>query len=191
VLRRQRGCLDELLRPDVADGELPFPAEALRTTSSPPPFVLVDHTGAPVSLAQLRGRVVILTGVYASCGYTCPMILGQAKRALAALTEEERAEVVVVGITLDPGRDAPGSSQDGAGARCRRQTTRHRQPAAVGRLRRWGGAHPRSRPGHRPCQPVRPSTTVESLTASRSANGKRDGRPGAPALLAERRTATS
>lgn len=96
-----------VLRPGVAAGELPFPAEALRTSTDAPSFALVDHTGARVSLEELRGRVVVLTGVYATCGFTCPMILGQAKRALAALTPAERADVVVVGISLDPDHDTP------------------------------------------------------------------------------------
>lgn len=94
-----------LRKPEPKDRELPFPAEALRTRHTPPSFSLVDQEGQAVSLAALRGRVVVLTAVYASCGFTCPMIMGQAKRALAALTEQERAEVTVVGVTLDPEHD--------------------------------------------------------------------------------------
>jgi protein SCO1/2 len=88
-------------------GELPFPAERIRTSYSPPRFDLVDHEGQPVSLGALSGQVVVLTGVYASCGFTCPMILKQAKRAVAALTPEERASVTLLGVTLDPQHDTP------------------------------------------------------------------------------------
>lgn len=93
--------------PGPSDGELPFPAERLRTAHLPPGFSLTDHTGAPVSLESLRGRVVLLTAVYASCGLTCPMIMGQAKRAVAQLAPEEQANLTVVGITLDPEHDTP------------------------------------------------------------------------------------
>lgn len=87
--------------------ELPFPAERLRTQHVPPAFELTDHAGAPTSLRDLEGRVVVLTGVYATCGNTCPMLLGQAKRAVAALTPEDRDDVTFVAITLDPERDTP------------------------------------------------------------------------------------
>lgn len=82
-----------------------FQAEALRTSLPPPHVDLIDHTGARVSLDDLRGKVVLLTGVYASCTSTCPMILASAKRALATLSPEERRDVVVLAITLDPARD--------------------------------------------------------------------------------------
>jgi protein SCO1/2 len=93
--------------PGTTTGELPFPADGLRTALLPPDFALIDHTGAPVRLAELRGRVVLVTAVYATCGYTCPMILGQTKGAVATLTPEERADLTVVGITLDPAHDTP------------------------------------------------------------------------------------
>src|SRR5690606_17459485 len=89
----------------VLEGELPFPAERLRMAQVPPDFDLVDHEGARIRLADLRGKVVVLTAIYASCNYTCPMLLGQAKRSIEALPPEVRDEVVVVGITLDPKRD--------------------------------------------------------------------------------------
>jgi protein SCO1 len=93
------------LRGEPASTDLPFPAEAIRTSLPPPELELEDQDGQHVSLAALRGKVVVLTGVYASCGTTCPMILGQSKRALAALSPEDRADVVVVAVTLDPEHD--------------------------------------------------------------------------------------
>ncbi len=89
----------------LGDGELPFPAEALRTSHAPPAMRLANQDGTPVSLEALRGRVVMVTGVYAACGLSCPMILGQAKRALAHLSPEDRRDVTVVAVTLDPERD--------------------------------------------------------------------------------------
>lgn len=88
-------------------GELPFPAEALRTSLAPPAFALDAHDGTTVSLAALRGKVVMVTGVYASCGNTCPMIMGQSRDAVAALTPAEREDLRVVGVTLDPTHDTP------------------------------------------------------------------------------------
>jgi protein SCO1 len=94
-----------LLSTTAPNGELPFPAEALRTAKKPPVIELVDQDGIPTTLEEHRGRVVVLTGVYATCGFTCPMIFSQAKRALGALTQEQRAQITVLAITLDPERD--------------------------------------------------------------------------------------
>lgn len=88
-------------------GELPFPAEEIRTRHRPPALSLVDHAGQPVELAALRGRVVLLTAVYASCVHTCPLVLEQAKRAVAALPPDLRADLDVVAVTLDPAHDTP------------------------------------------------------------------------------------
>lgn len=87
--------------------ELPFPAEALRMDRDAPGLELVDQRGERVTLAALRGKVVMVTGIYASCAIACPMILGQAKRVLAGLSPEARERVVVVGITFDPEHDDP------------------------------------------------------------------------------------
>ena len=88
-------------------GELPFPAEALRTAHQAPALRLINQVGKPVDLAQLQGKVVMLTGVYASCPHTCPLILAHAKRVIAELAPEERADLRVVAVTMDPAHDTP------------------------------------------------------------------------------------
>jgi protein SCO1/2 len=96
-----------LLGATPARGELPFPAESLRMAIRPPELRLTDQAGEAIDLAALRGEVVLLTAVYASCPHTCPIILEQARSALDTLSPEERAHVHVVGVTLDPGHDTP------------------------------------------------------------------------------------
>jgi len=93
------------MRRQPGSSEPAFPAAELRTGLEPPTFRLTDHTGAEIASTELRGRVVLLTGVYASCAATCPMILGQAKRAVASLREDQRRDVTVVAVTMDPERD--------------------------------------------------------------------------------------
>jgi protein SCO1/2 len=89
-----------------AAGELPFPAEGIRTAFESPHLSLVNQNGSRVDLEELRGRVVLLTAVYASCGHTCPQILGQTKDALAALDPGEVDDLTVVAVTLDPSHDS-------------------------------------------------------------------------------------
>lgn len=91
--------------PQPIRGELPFPAEALRTDHAPPPLRLTDQTGATVDLADLRGQVVLLTAMYTRCVHTCPLVMAQAKGVAAGLTPEERQDLRIVAVTLDPAND--------------------------------------------------------------------------------------
>lgn len=96
------------LQPDArAEGELPFPAEALRTEFAAPALRLTRQDGATVDLAELRGEVVMITAVYARCGNTCPMIFAQSKAALDALSPAEREHVRAMAVSLDPEKDTP------------------------------------------------------------------------------------
>ena len=104
-----------LLGSEPATGDLAFPAEALRTAYAPPQIHLTNQDGAAVDLESLQGKVVALTAVYASCPHTCPLILAQSKNAVAQLTPEERAELRVVAVTLDPANDTPEVLQRLAG----------------------------------------------------------------------------
>ena len=81
-------------------GELPFPADALRTHHAAPRISLTNQENQPVELAAMEGKVVMLTAMFASCGHTCPLILEQSKRAVASLTPEQRSELRVVAVTL-------------------------------------------------------------------------------------------
>jgi protein SCO1 len=92
-------------RADAEPLDVAFPGERIRTQVPAPAIDLVNQEGARVVLEELRGEVVIVTGVYASCSITCPMILAQTHRVLAALDEAERAQVTVLAVTLDPERD--------------------------------------------------------------------------------------
>jgi cytochrome oxidase Cu insertion factor (SCO1/SenC/PrrC family) len=88
-------------------GELPFPAEELRTAYEAPQFALTNQLRETVSLAEFQGNVVILTAVYASCPHTCPVILSQTKAAIAELSPEEREDLRVIAVTMDPENDSP------------------------------------------------------------------------------------
>lgn len=91
--------------PADASGALPFPAERLRTAVPAPTFTLVDQDGATISPPALRGKVVLATAVYATCGLSCPMILAQVKRVVSALSPAERDDLVILAVTLDPEHD--------------------------------------------------------------------------------------
>lgn len=73
-------------------------------------FTLNDQNGQAVQLAALRGKVVALTFLYTNCPDVCPLIatnLGQADQQLGA----ERANVVLLAVTVDPTNDTPAAVQ--------------------------------------------------------------------------------
>lgn len=83
----------------------PFPAATLRTAKPAPVVALTDQDGAKADLASLRGNVVVVTGIYATCFHTCPLIMGQLRRSLDALSKAERESVRVLAVTLNPEHD--------------------------------------------------------------------------------------
>ncbi len=93
-------------RPATAESELPpFPGARIRVNLPVPAFTLRDQTGATVSLEDLRGRVVLVTGIYALCTTSCPEILRQIGSALAHLSPGEREQVTVLALSLNPEYD--------------------------------------------------------------------------------------
>lgn len=68
------------------------------------PFTLTDTGGRARSLADFRGRIVLLYFGYTSCPDTCPTDLAQIARAVSDL---DRAGMAIqpIFITLDPDRD--------------------------------------------------------------------------------------
>jgi protein SCO1/2 len=74
-----------------------------------PEFTLPDYTGAEVSSAGLRGKVVLVTFLDSQCDESCPIIASQVSRAVDRLTPDERADVAAIAISTDPKEDTPSS----------------------------------------------------------------------------------
>jgi len=66
-----------------------------------PEFRLRDQDGKPVSMAQYRGRTVVMTFVYSTCEDTCP---AQVQSIRGALDELGR-DVPVLAVSVDPRND--------------------------------------------------------------------------------------
>ncbi len=89
----------------AADQIPPFPAQRIRTSLQPPSIELFNQHNDPVALEEYAGRVVLLTAIYSTCGTSCPMIMFQAKEVIAELSPEQREQVTVMAISLDPEKD--------------------------------------------------------------------------------------
>jgi protein SCO1 len=93
-------------QPSAAEDDvLPFPGDRIRTSIAPPEFRFVDQKGNPFTLEQLRGRVVLATGIYAMCSVSCPEILRETKTLLDSLPASVRQRITVVAFSLNPEED--------------------------------------------------------------------------------------
>lgn len=69
----------------------------------PADFRLVDQDGRRTTLADVRGRVAIVTFLYTTCEDTCPIAAQQIRGALDDLGHD----VPVLAFSVDPARDTP------------------------------------------------------------------------------------
>ena len=69
-------------------------------------FELTDHRGARRTLADFRGKVVMLTFGYTHCPDMCPTTLALLAATLERLGNEA-GDVQVLFVTVDPKRDTP------------------------------------------------------------------------------------
>lgn len=67
-------------------------------------FKLVDHTGKPRTLADFRGKVVVMVFGFTQCPDLCPTTLAEMAAAMQELGDQAR-DVQVLLVTLDPERD--------------------------------------------------------------------------------------
>ena len=83
------------------------PLPVIRTA---PPFALTTQDDKPLTLADLRGKVVLVSFVFTTCSGTCPATTSRLGGVAAELKRQgllEKGQVRLVSITLDPRRDTP------------------------------------------------------------------------------------
>ena len=79
----------------------------LPTMGAAPAFALTTTDGGRLALADLRGKVVAVTFIYATCTDTCPLLTAKLATLGQRLGKEFGAKVTFVAITVDPERDTP------------------------------------------------------------------------------------
>ena len=72
-----------------------------------PAVSLLDQHGASVSLASLKGKLVLIDFIYTSCASTCPLLTAKMAAIAHQLGPALGADVTIVSITLDPEHDRP------------------------------------------------------------------------------------
>jgi len=109
-----------------------------------------DERGAPVRLASMRGKPVVVTFLYTTCKDTCPLTAQQIRIAL----DELGHDVPVVAVSVDPANDTPAKAR----AFALRQSMQGRM--------RWALGSPRKLQGVWDAYFVQPQTADEEHTAS-------------------------
>jgi protein SCO1 len=72
-----------------------------------PEFTLTSQEGRRLALRELRGRVVAITFIYASCVDTCPLLTAKLAGLRSRLGGDFGSRVAFVSITVDPEHDTP------------------------------------------------------------------------------------
>lgn len=81
--------------------------EDLSKIGPAPEFTLTTQDNSRLSLRDLRGRVVVVTFIYASCTDTCPLLTAKLASLQAKLGTEFGQKVFFASVTVDPERDTP------------------------------------------------------------------------------------
>lgn len=82
-------------------------SETLPTIGPAPAFTLIAQDERRISLADLRGKVVVLTFIYTACADTCPLLTAKMAALQGRLGADFGTRVFFVSVTVDPERDTP------------------------------------------------------------------------------------
>jgi protein SCO1/2 len=72
-----------------------------------PAITLIDQHGAALSLASLKGKLVLIDFIYTNCGTACPVLTSRFAQIARRLGSELGSQIAMVSITLDPEHDHP------------------------------------------------------------------------------------
>jgi len=78
----------------------------LNPSKPAPALALSNYTGERVTLAQFRGKAVLVTFVYTHCPDVCQLIVANLAQAQRRLGPEAR-HAQILAVTVDPKRDTP------------------------------------------------------------------------------------
>jgi protein SCO1/2 len=114
VVTAERSWLESVRVTARAEGGGSAEREVVASAAVPgvlvPPFDLRDQDGAPLTLRQFRGRVLVVTFIYTRCPLPqfCPLMVSHletVRRGIHEVGHADRARFL--GVTLDPTFDTP------------------------------------------------------------------------------------
>ena len=81
-----------------------------------PPFTLKDQFGAQVSLADFRGKWILVDWVFTNCLTFCPILTGDMHEVGQGIGSALGSDIELVTVSFDPTRDTPAVMQAHAAA---------------------------------------------------------------------------
>jgi protein SCO1 len=82
-------------------------ADTLPRIKPAPEFTLTTQDGKRLALRDLRGKVLAITFIFASCADTCPLLTAKMAGIQNRLSSDFGPKVFFISITVDPERDTP------------------------------------------------------------------------------------
>jgi len=79
--------------------------EKLPEIGAAPEFKLTDQDGKQLTLKELRGKVLVVTFIYASCTDTCPLLTAKMAGLQSRLGPAFGPQVFFISISVDPEHD--------------------------------------------------------------------------------------
>ena len=89
-----------------ASGMPDYEGAVAQPPKAAPGLRLRDSTGKPFDISEHRGKVVLLTWLYANCPDICPTMVSNLKVAQAKLGDRAK-DLKIVAVSTDPERDTP------------------------------------------------------------------------------------
>jgi protein SCO1 len=80
-------------------------SDSLPTIGPAPEFTLTTQDGKRLSIEELRGKVVVVTFIFASCADTCPLLTHKMAMLQPRLGSDFGPQAYFVSVTVDPERD--------------------------------------------------------------------------------------
>jgi protein SCO1 len=96
-----------LFGPGLATHAAPAGATRLPMLGPAPAFVLDSAHGLRGALADLRGKVLVVTFVFTTCSSTCPVLTAKLADVARALGRDFGTRYAFVAISVDPLNDTP------------------------------------------------------------------------------------
>jgi protein SCO1 len=93
--------------PTTAPGHETRDEQRLSKIGPAPEFTLTNQDGKRIALKDLRGKVLAITFIFASCTDTCPLLTAIMAGLQDRLGDAFGPRVYFVSITVDPERDTP------------------------------------------------------------------------------------
>ena len=109
LVSKDRSIARNIRRTGAADAEIPPPKEKLKIGDPLSNFHLTDQSGNPLTLDQLRGKVLAINFLYTRCPLpdVCPRLAANFAALQRRFSQDLGTSLMLLSVTVDPDYDTP------------------------------------------------------------------------------------